>query len=94
MFTFKKFVDESFMPCIRRSDGIVFSLETLQDLKALGFDTEHVLQDPTWVPTTFTKVVDDDGQLHFYDPNGQEALKHQKENIVVLPQTVIDEIRS
>ena len=46
---------DTFMPCIRRSDGVLFSMETIVDMKALGFDTEAELQNPAAKGEPITK---------------------------------------
>ena len=91
-FTFTPYIGDSFMPCLRRSDGVVFSMETIQDMKALGIDYEAELQNPTIKGESITKRCEN-GKLRFYDHTGKELLPKQL-MVVNVPKQVLDRIEN
>jgi hypothetical protein len=83
---------DTFMPCIRRSDGVLFSMETIVDMKALGFDTEAELQNPAAKGEPITKRYEG-GKLRFFDHTGKELFP-RKSMVVNVPKQVLDRIEN
>jgi hypothetical protein len=64
MFTFQRAINSEFVPVLKRSDDIEFSMEWIQDMKALGLDAEGEIQNPSATGKPFIKVADKNG-IHF-----------------------------
>jgi hypothetical protein len=91
MFTFTREISDDFVPVLHRFDGITFSMEWIQDMKALGLDAEAEIQNPNATGKPFIKVAENGG-LKFYDANTGQEVKRKSGLVVKVPESVKDQL--